>query len=198
MDAWIRAELDLDASAGAPPICGISCGHHPFDAMTNPGTQVSIESVDPLGEDAGQLLRELRAEALRRYGDLLNFPGAPPTNQPAVSWSAYLIARLGVQPVGCAALAPLDEATAEVRRVYVVASVRRRGIARILIAGLERRAAELGYHTLRLATGIRQPEAIALYETCGFRRIPPFGVHIGDPVNICFEKQMGGGGDLAA
>ena len=190
MGAWIRAELDLDASAGAPPSCGISCGHHPFDAMTNPGTQVSIESVDPLGEDAGQLLLELRAEALRRYGDLLNSPGAPPTNQPAVSWSAYLIARLGGQPVACAALQPLDEETAEVRRVYVMASVRRQGIARLLLAGLERKAAELGYRTLRLATGIRQPEAIALYETFGFRRIPPFGVHIGDPVNICFEKQV--------
>src|ERR1039457_5509715 len=116
MDAWIRAELDLDASAGAPPSCGISCGHHTFGAMTNPGTQVAIESVDPHGEEAGQLLRELRAEALRRYGDLLNSPGAPPTTQPVVSWSAYLIARLGGQPVGCAALAPLDEVTAEVRR----------------------------------------------------------------------------------
>ena len=198
MDAPIRLPLQSDASVGAPPSGGMSCGHHTFDAMTNPGTQVSIESVDPLGEEAGQLLRELRAEALRRYGDLLNSPGAPPANQPAVSWSAYLIARLGGQPVGCAALAPLDEVTAEVRRVYVVASVRRRGIARLLIAGLERRAAELGYRTLRLATGIRQPEAIALYESYGFRRIPPFGVHIGDPVNICFEKQVGGGGDLAA
>ena len=197
MGAWIRAELDLDASAGAPPICGISCGHHPFDAMTNPGTQVSIKSVDPLGEEAGQLLRELRAEALRRYGDLLNSPGAPPTNQPVVSWSAYLIARLGGQPVGCAALAPLDEVTAEVRRVYVVASARRRGIARLLLAGLERKAAELGYRTLRLGTGIRQPEAIALYESYGFRRIPSFGVHMGDPVNICFEKQVGGGGGRA-
>jgi putative acetyltransferase len=198
MDARIRAGLDSDASAGAPPSCGNSCGYQTFGAMANPGTQVSIESVDPLGEEAGQLLRELRAEAQRRYDDLLNSPGAPPTNEPVVSWSAYLIARLGGQPVGCAALAPLDEATAEVRRVYVMASVRRQGIARLLIAGLERRVAELGYRTLRLATGIRQLEAIALYETFGFRRIPPFGVHIGDPVNICFEKQVGGGGGRAA
>src|ERR1035441_5149124 len=136
MDARIRAGLDLDASAGSPSSCGVSCRYHTFGTMTNPGTQVSIESVDPLGEEAGQLLRELRAEALRRYGDLLNSPGAPPANQPAVSWSAYLIARVGGQPVGCAALAPLDEVTAEVRRVYVVASVRRRGIARLLNARL--------------------------------------------------------------
>ena len=163
--------------------------------MTNPGTQVSVESVDPLGEEAGQLLRELRAEALRRYGDLLNSPGAPPTNQPAVSWSAYLIARLGVQPVGCAALQALDAETAEIRRVYVVASVRRRRIARLLLTGLERKAAELGYRTLRLGTGIRQPEAIALYESYGFRRIPSFGVHIGDPVNVCFEKQVNKSGE---
>ena len=154
---------------------------------------VLLESADPLGEEAGQLLSELRAEALRRYGDLLNSPGAPPANQPVVSWRAYLIARVGGQPVGCTALQEMDEATAEVRRVYVVASVRRRGIARLLLASLERKAAELGYRTLRLGTGIRQPEAIALYESYGFRRIPSFGVHIGDPVNICFEKQVTSG-----
>src|ERR1022692_1131378 len=165
--------------------------------MTNPGTQVSVESVDPLGEEAGQLLCELRAEALRRYGDLLNSPGAPPTNEPIVSWSAYLIARIGGQPIACAALQALDAETAEIRRGYAVASVRGRGIARLLVTGLERKAAELGYRTLRLGTGIRQPEAIALYESYGFRPITSFGVHIGDPVNICFEKQVGGGGGRA-
>ena len=182
----------------SPPSGGISQGRCPFGAMTAPGTQVSVESADPLGKKAGQLLCELRAEALRRYGDLLNSPGAPPTNEPIVSWSAYLIARVGGQPVGCAALQALDAETAEIRRVYVLASVRRRGIARLLLAGLERKAAELGYRTLRLGTGIRQPEAIALYESYGFRRIPSFGVHIGDPVNICFEKQVTTSGERVA
>jgi putative acetyltransferase len=31
---------------------------------------------------------------------------------------------------------------------------------------------------------------VALYESCGYQKIPPFGKYLGNPVSICFEKQM--------
>jgi hypothetical protein len=59
-----------------------------------------------------------------------------------------------------------------------------------LLIELERRAVGFGFQALRLATGIRQPEAIALYESFGFRRIESYGCHVDAPVDICFEKRV--------
>jgi len=132
-------------------------------------TQILLEDADPLGCDAAQLQREMRAEALRRYGDLLDGSAPPPPFEPPVPWSVFLIARVDGQVVGCGAVWPMEAGIAEVRRMFVAASFRRRGIARRLLVELERRAAGFGYRVLRLATGVRQPEAIALYESFGFR-----------------------------
>ena len=32
---------------------------------------------------------------------------------------------------------------------------------------------------------------MALYESLGFQRIPPFGEYVGDPTSVCFEKRIG-------
>ncbi len=74
--------------------------------------------------------------------------------------------------------------------MYVLRSVRRRGVGRRLLAELEARAAMFGFTALRLETGNRQPEAIALYESSGFQRIAPYGSHVDDPLSICFEKAL--------
>ena len=52
---------------------------------------------------------------------------------------------------------------------------RRRGHAMTVLAALEAAAGDAGYHTVRLETGPAQPEALALYERVGYRRIPTFG-----------------------
>src|SRR5262245_24582368 len=139
--------------------------------MTTHTSVVTLQAADPLGEDATRLLGEMRAEALSRYSDVINPSAPPPTNDPLVPRSAFLFARRGGRAAGCAALRPMDAETAEVRRMYVAAAVRRRGIGRSLLGELERMAAGFGYHILRLETGDRQPEAVALYESYGFRRI---------------------------
>ena len=43
---------------------------------------------------------------------------------------------------------------------------------------------------LRLETGIFQREAIGLYESSGFYRIPPFGSYKFDPLSVYFEKKL--------
>ena len=150
---------------------------------------IRLEAADPVGGEATQLLRQMRAEALSRYGDILD-TSTPVTNEPLVAQSTFLIARLEGKPVGCAALRPLNAEAAEVKRLYVIPPVRRRGIARHLLAELEAQAAGFGFTTLRLETGNRQPEAIGLYESSGFRRIAPYGSHVEDPLSICFEKAV--------
>jgi len=78
----------------------------------------------------------------------------------------------------------------EIKRMYVAPSARRRGVGRALLAGLEEAARDLGWTVLRLETGLRQPEAIALYEESGYRRIPDFGHWAGDPLTVSFEKAL--------
>jgi putative acetyltransferase len=150
---------------------------------------IRLEGADPLGDEASQLLRQIRAEALSRYGDALD-ASAPASNEPLVARSAFLLALVEGSPVGCAALHPIGADFAEVKRMYVLPTVRRRGVARRLLAELEARAAVFGFTALRLETGNRQPEAIALYESSGFRRIAPYGSHADDPLSICFEKAV--------
>jgi putative acetyltransferase len=158
--------------------------------MASHSLHISVETADPLGHDATQLLRDMRAEALVRYGDIIDASAPPATNEPLVLRSVFLIVRLDGEPVGCAALRTMDAEAAEVRRISVAPSARRRGIARRLLAELEGKATEFGYAILRLETGNRQPEAIALYESYGFRRVPPYGCHVDDALSICFMKRV--------
>jgi putative acetyltransferase len=51
-------------------------------------------------------------------------------------------------------------------------------------------AAMCGIGTLRLETGIHQPEALALYERAGFVRSPPFGDYREDPLSVFMEKRL--------
>jgi ribosomal protein S18 acetylase RimI-like enzyme len=153
-------------------------------------THISIMLDDPHGEAAAQFMRKLAEEESQRYRDL--GPDDADSFRPEqvlVPRSAFVVARFDGQPVGCGALRPLDSESAEIKRMYVLPSARRRGIGREMVGKLERLAAEFGYRFIRLETGNRQPEAIALYERCGFCRIPLYGEHIGDPVSVCFEKK---------
>ena len=49
---------------------------------------------------------------------------------------------------------------------------------------------EFGYRAIRLETGVLQPEAQRLYESCGYKRIAAFGQYIGNPISVCYEKVL--------
>jgi putative acetyltransferase len=158
---------------------------------------ISIKQDNPHGKAATQLVRELSAEITRRYSDLGDDgSGSFSPNDALVPRSAFVVARLDGQPVGCGALRPMDSESAEIKRMFVAVGARRLGIGRGILAELERLAGEFGYRVMRLETGNRQPEAIALYEKYGFYRIPPFGQYAGNPLCRCFEKGVVKNGDL--
>ena len=81
-------------------------------------------------------------------------------------------------------------ATAEVKRMYVAPAARSRGLARRMLAHLERTAAESGVEAMVLETGLRQPEAIALYESSGYLPVPGFGYYRDAPLSRCFGKLL--------
>lgn len=93
-------------------------------------------------------------------------------------------------PVACGAIKPYADKTAEVKRMYTLPEYRGKGLAAQVLAALEQWAAQLGYTTCILETGIRQPEAIALYKKCGYRLIPNYGQYAGVDNSVCFEKSV--------
>jgi GNAT superfamily N-acetyltransferase len=78
----------------------------------------------------------------------------------------------------------------EIKRMYVVDGHRRRGLSRLLLAELEATARAAGLGRLRLETGYAQPEAIALYETSGYRPVEKFGVYRDEPGARCYGKTL--------
>jgi len=149
-----------------------------------------LRAVDPLGADALDLLAQAAAEARALYPELFTPESPPATNTPLGEGDVYLVAFDGDVPVACGALRRIDAASAEVRRMFVLAGARRRGLARAMLAALEQAAADLGYARLLLETGFRQQPAMALYESCGFSRSAPFGPYVGDPTSVCFAKAV--------
>lgn len=92
--------------------------------------------------------------------------------------------------ISCGAFKSLDTEHVEIKRMYTHIEARGKGFASKLLAELEIWALELGYKKSRLETGIRQPEAIALYEKNGYTLIPNYGQYQGVENSRCFEKQL--------
>lgn len=99
-----------------------------------------------------------------------------------------VVAYLDGIAVGCGAIKAFDGQTMEVKRMYTPPQHRGKGIARQVLAELEAWATELDYARCILETGKRQPEAIGLYQKCGYQLIPNYGQYIGVENSVCFEK----------
>jgi len=91
-------------------------------------------------------------------------------------------------PISCGAIKEYDPETMEVKRMYTSPDYRGKGIASIVLAELEKWASELGYNKCILETGIRQPEAIRLYEKNNYQLIPNYGQYAEVESSRCFEK----------
>ena len=99
-----------------------------------------------------------------------------------------VVAYLNGEPVGCGAIKQYSEGVAEVKRMYTKPEHRGRGIARSVLAELERWAGELGFRECILETGKKQPEAIALYRKSGYEQVPNYGQYVGVENSVCMKK----------
>ena len=99
----------------------------------------------------------------------------------------FLLARLGPRPIGCVSLRRFDAGSGEVKRLWVDAAARGRGVARALMAALENEARRLGMSHLVLDTNAALPEAVALYRATGWQKIPPY---TGPPADCWFGKPL--------
>lgn len=103
--------------------------------------------------------------------------------------ATFLVARSGGQAVGCAALRRA-EGYGEIKRMYVAQSARGLKLGAALLEAVEAAARKQGLPLLRLETGVRQPEAIGLYQSRGFVARGPFGDYGEDPLSLFMEKPL--------
>jgi GNAT superfamily N-acetyltransferase len=85
-----------------------------------------------------------------------------------------LVARLGDTPVGVGTLKPVDDTTAEVKRMYVRPAAQGLGVGRALLARLVQDARAEGYATVRLETLRFMTTAQAMYHAFDFVDIARF------------------------
>ena len=101
-----------------------------------------------------------------------------------------VLAYVNGEPAGCGAIKEYSANTMEIKRMFVLADHRRKGIAAKILTELERWAAELSFRECILETGKKQPEAIELYKKNGYQQIPNYGQYIGVENSVCFEKKI--------
>jgi putative acetyltransferase len=94
------------------------------------------------------------------------------------------------KPVGCGAIKKQNNDAMEVKRMYVLPSNRKSGIASLILQELERWTKELTFSKCILETGKKQPEAIGLYIKNGYKLIPNYGQYTGVENSVCFEKLL--------
>lgn len=126
------------------------------------------------------LIKALDQELWGRYGDEALGPS------PITTAAKFVVACRGTTPIGCVGIQSRGE-DIELKRMYVAPEARGTGVAPRLVSAAIEAAAELGGRRLILETGIRQPEAIRLYEKCGFTRIPNFPPYDQDPLSVCYS-----------
>ncbi len=92
-------------------------------------------------------------------------------------------------PIGCGCFKKFDNHTAEIKRMFVSANERGKGIGAMIMIELEKWTVESGFKNLVLETGTEQPEAVHLYKKQGFNIIPCYGPYIGnEEFSICMKK----------
>ena len=133
--------------------------------------------------ERGPLLEEIRALFLEYKGslnfelcfqnfdqELRELPGkyARPEGR-------LILCRVDGKTAGCIALKPLEPGVCEMKRLYVRPEFRGRKLGLNLARRIISEARAIGYSSMRLDT-IRgyMDNAIALYESLGFKEIPPY------------------------
>ncbi|SEC50906.1 Acetyltransferase (GNAT) family protein [Maribacter dokdonensis] len=92
--------------------------------------------------------------------------------------------------VACGAFKEFNEDSVEIKRMFVQPDFRGKGIASKALKVLEEWAKELNYSYAVLETGLRQPEAIALYKKNNYEIIENYPPYEEMKNSVCFRKYL--------
>lgn len=142
------------------------CGTHP--------PAIEIRAFQP-DEDAVPF-RTLNEEWITQYfvleqkdREILENPGTTILRQGGHIFMVYFEG----QAVGCAALIPLGDGVYELSKMAVSPRLRGLGIGRRLLEHAIRQAKAIGARSLFLGSNTKLKNAVHLYESVGFRHVPP-------------------------
>jgi GNAT superfamily N-acetyltransferase len=137
---------------------------------------------------AQQLIAAVQAEYVVRYGNPDETPVDPAEFSPPAG--LFLVGYLDGTAIATGAFRRHGDHEIEIKRMYVAPAARGKGLSRLMLAALEDRARLAGGSRIVLETGNRQPEAISLYESSGYERIPGFGHYACQPESFSFAKKL--------
>lgn len=139
-------------------------------------SSVEIERAAPTDADARRCFERYFGELAQRFpGGFDPQAGGPPDAREFVApQGCLLLARLHGEAIGCAALRTLRPGLGEIKRMWISPELRGLGVARRLLAELERVARRRRMRAIRLDTNDSLDEALRLYRTSGYREIPRF------------------------
>ncbi|UJW35786.1 GNAT family N-acetyltransferase [Saccharothrix sp. AJ9571] len=147
--------------------------------------------------DAQKLITEVQQEYVVRYGTPDDTPVRPEEFAPPNG--LFLVGYLDGVPVATGAWrvreedgGALRDGDAEIKRMFVVTAARGRGLARAMLAEIERTALAAGRRRMVLETGTKQPEAIELYRSSGYREMAGFGYYAGEAESRYYGKSLTG------
>jgi putative acetyltransferase len=127
------------------------------------------------GEDS-TAFRTLNEEWITRYFTLEPMDRATlgdPDGKILSKGGHIYMAYLGQQAVGCVALIPMHNGVYELSKMAVTPEMRGLGIGRKLLEHAVAEAKRIGAKSLFLGSNSRLENAVHLYESIGFRHVPP-------------------------
>src|SRR6201995_2860004 len=146
-----------------------------------------MKPVDYGDTDASGLIEEVQQEYVVRYGG----PDGTPVDSAEFTppFGLFLVGYVDGAPVACGGWRS-HGTDAEIKRMYVVPAARHRGLARQLLAELERAAAAAGHQRTLLESGSAPPGGIAPHPSSAYPPSAPFGhyadargaIHLGNPL----------------
>jgi GNAT superfamily N-acetyltransferase len=155
----------------------------------------AVGYADPVAQ---HLVERVQQEYVTRYGGRDAAVVDPSEFSPPSG--LFLVAEVDGEPAGCGGWRVHERGPAgssvELKRMYVEPAFRRRGLAALVLAELERTAAAAGHRQMVLNSGDRQPESLALYAQAGYTTVPGYGVYADSPEAVFLGKQLvAGSGD---
>ncbi len=165
--------------------------------QNGPVISTDLRQVDYHDIDAQLLIDEVQQEYVVRYGGPDGTPVdrdefSPPNGHFVILYEAGRPVAMGGWRFSEEARLALGyrERVVELKRMYVIPESRGRGHARTVLAHLEQTAAAAGAGRMVLETGGAQPEAVALYRSCGYADVPAFGHYANSPDSIHLGKRL--------
>lgn len=137
--------------------------------------------------DVLTMVAESEAELASIYPPEVRYAFSP--QQLLDSGVRMIVAREDGQLLGCGGVAHYD-GFAELKRIFTTKAARGKGVGRIIVAALEDMARDAGFRVMRLETGEASPDALALYDRCGYARRGVFGEYEENGSSVFMEKAL--------